>query len=103
MKFSATKHLYDNKWDIWEYGEPETPVCSGVVPSIKHVATMSVENVLDLFNQIVPHTVEEPFMVGNEDCVHSWKPWKFNDKFMICSKCPAMRKIKRLVPLHYEE
>lgn len=68
----------------------------------KFLITVSRDDILELFNTIVPETIYEPFLLGDTSCKHSWRPWNFNDKFMICSKCPAMQKIKRLVPKQYE-
>lgn len=74
--------------------------CSGTF--IPGEMIIDADAVLDMFNQIVPMEIREPFINGNPDCTHAWRPWKFNDKFMICAKCPAMQKIKRLVPKSYE-
>jgi len=69
---------------------------------VKAVIIMTSEEILELFNKTVPNTIEEPFLTGDPNCKHTWVPWKFNDSFMQCSKCPAMRKIKKLIPKEYK-
>jgi len=69
---------------------------------VKSIIIMTSEDILELFNKTVPNTIEEPFLTGDPNCVHTWKPWAFNDTFIQCTKCPAMKKIKRLVPKVYK-
>lgn len=90
-KFSAKK-INGGRWEVWEHIEN----CK------RQVCVMTATDVLKLFNEIVPMEIEEPYLVGDTNCKHSWRPWKFNNNFMICNKCPAMQKIKRLVPKTYE-
>ena len=90
-KFSAKK-INNGRWEIWEHIED----CK------RQVCVMTSNDILDLFNKIVPMEVKEPYMIGNPECEHAWRPWKFNDDFMRCANCPAMQKIKRLVPRIYE-
>ena len=86
-KFSSKK-LYNNMWEIWEHIEG----CK------RQVCVMSSDNILQLFNETVPRTIKEPFLLGDPNCKHAWRPWKFNDKFIQCTNCPAMTKVKKLVP-----
>ena len=89
-KFSSKK-IHADKWEIWESVEG----CK------RQVCVMSANDILQLFNETVPRTIEEPYLIGDPNCNHAWRPWKFNDKFMICAKCPAMQKIIKLVPKEY--
>ena len=89
--FSAKK-INGDKWEIWEH----------INKSRRQVCVMTANDILGLFNKIVPRELYEPYMVGDESCKHSWRPWKFNDSFMVCANCPAMQKVKRLVPRGYE-
>lgn len=91
-KFSAEK-LMKNKWEIWEHTNDFK----------RQVCVMSSNDILQLFNETVPKTVEEPFLLGDTACKHAWRPWKFNSNFIQCSKCPAMKKVKKLVPKEYKE
>jgi len=88
-KFSAKKSK--KGWEIWEHIEG----------SKRQLCIMTSDDILQLFNETVPRTIEEPYLVGNKDCKHAWRPWKFNNEFMQCARCPAMRKIVRLVPKEY--
>jgi hypothetical protein len=102
MSFRAIK-INDNYWEI----QTVCTTCTGIPdPEDEHIwATlcyMKLSDIIKLFNEMVPGKIEETYMKGNPDCVHAWRPWKFNDSFMICSKCPAMRKIKKLVPKEYK-
>ena len=90
-KFSSKK-IHGNRWEIWEHIDD----CK------RQVCVMSAEDILELFNDTVPRTVEEPYLKGDVTCTHTWRPWKFNDSFMRCSKCPAMQKITKLVPKEYK-
>lgn len=88
-KFSAKK--ISRGWEIWEHTEKFK----------RQVCVMTSDDILGLFNETVPRTIEEPYLVGDVNCKHSWRPWKFNDEFMQCANCPAMQKIVRLVPKEY--
>lgn len=90
-KFSTVRHGKD-KWEIWEH----------IKGSRRQLCIMSADDILQLFNETVPCVIEEPYMEGNVDCKHSWRPWKFNKEFIHCDRCPAMKKVKRLVPLEYK-
>jgi hypothetical protein len=90
MSFSAREYTKGH-WEIWEH----IPGCK------RQVCVMSTNDILELFNGTVPRVVEEPYLKGDLTCKHSWRPWKFNDSFMICANCPAMQKIKKLVPKEY--
>jgi len=90
-KFSAVNRT-GNKWDIWEHIEN----CK------RQICTMSSDDILQLFNETVPRTVEKPFLIGDTGCKHAWRPWKFNDNFIICVHCPAMKKVIKLVPKEYK-
>ena len=89
--FSANK-IDGRRWEVWEHIEG----CK------RQVCVMTADDVLGLFNKVVPMEVWETYMVGNPECKHSWRIWKFNDNFMRCGKCPAMQQVKRLVPSEYE-
>jgi hypothetical protein len=90
VKYSSKKH--GNKWEIWEHqGGFKRLLCY-----------MTADDILQLFNETVPREIEEPFLIGNPECNHAWRPWKFNPIFMQCARCPAMKKIKKLVPREYE-
>lgn len=78
-------------WEIWEHIEG----------SKRQMCVMTADDILHLFNETVPRVIEEPYMVGDVDCKHSWRPWKFNDDFIQCANCPAMRKVKKLLPVEY--
>jgi hypothetical protein len=95
MNFSAKKK--GDKWEIWEHVESEHT--EGFK---RQVCVMTSDDILQLFNETVPRTVEEPYMEGNVDCTHAWRPWKFNSDFIQCAHCPAMRRVRRLVPKVYE-
>jgi hypothetical protein len=82
----------DGKWAILEKHE------SGLIANI---IIMTVDEILELFNKTVPRTIKETYLIGDPNCKHAWRPWKFNDDFMQCAKCPAMQKITRLVPQVY--
>ena len=88
--YSAKKDK--GKWAIWQHE-------NGFKRQICH---MTSDDILQLFNETVPREVEEPFLTGNPECAHAWRPWKFNNNFMQCAKCPAMKKIKKLVPREYK-
>ncbi len=90
-RFSAKEYM--NKWEIWEH----------IDGSRRQVCVMTSSDILQLFNETVPNTVEELFLVGDPSCKHAWRPWKFNNNFVRCSFCPAMKKIKKLVPKEYKE
>lgn len=90
-KFSSKK-IHGNRWEIWEH-----------IEGTKHqICVMTSDDILQLFNETVPRTIEEPFLIGDTSCKHAWRPWKFNDKFIICVHCPAMKKIIKLVPKEYK-
>ena len=89
-KFSAVK--IHNGWEIWEHIEG----------SRRQIAVMTSDQILELFNATVPRTIHEPFLKGDLNCKHAWRPWKFNENFMICARCPAMQKVKKLVPREYK-
>lgn len=95
----------DGGWELWEKattGYDATTTVSGSGFPERLLCYMTAEDILQLFNETVPHTTEEPFMIGDPECKHSWRPWKFNDKFIVCNKCPAMKKIKKLIPREYK-
>ena len=89
MSYSAKKK--GSKWEIWEQANGFNRL----------ICYMTSDDILQLFNETVPRTIEEPFLLGNEDCNHAWRTWKFNDSFIVCNHCPAMKKVKRLVPREY--
>ena len=90
-KYEAEKHD-KNTWKIWEYqGGFKRLLCY-----------MTSDDILQLFNETVPRTIEEPFLEGDPNCNHAWRMWGFNDKFLQCTRCPAMKKVKRLVPRTYD-
>ena len=91
MGYSAKKK--GNEWEIWEHADDFSRL----------LCYMTSDDILQLFNETVPRTIEEPYLLGDVDCVHAWRPWKFNDSFMHCAKCPAMQKIKKLVHKEYKE
>jgi len=93
--FSAKK--IHRGWEIWEHVKSEH-----TDEFKRQVCVMTSDDILQLFNETVPRVVEEPYMVGNVNCVHAWRPWKFNNNFIRCSNCPAMRKVKKLVPKEYK-
>ena len=88
--YSAKKE--GDKWAIWQHED-------GFKRQLCH---MTSDDILQLFNETVPREIEEPFMIGNPDCKHAWRPWSFNNNFMQCNLCPAMKKIKKLVPREYK-
>ena len=90
MRYSAKKK--GDKWEIWEQAKDFSRL----------LCYMTSDDILQLFNETVPRTVEEPYLLGNPDCKHAWRPWKFNSDFIQCANCPAMRKVKRLVPRVYK-
>lgn len=92
IRFSAKRYMKD-KWEIWEH-------CEGFQ---RQVCVMTSDDILQLFNKTVPKTIEEPFLRGDPDCKHAWRPWKFNNNFIQCSFCPAMKKVKKLLPKEYKE
>jgi len=63
---------------------------------------MSADDILELFNETVPRVVNEPFLKGDLNCKHAWRPWRFNNDFIQCANCPAMQKVVRLVPKEYK-
>lgn len=91
VNFSAKK-IHGDKWEIWEH----------INGARRQVCVMGVNDILELFNKTVPHEMYEPYIEGDPDCKHTWRPWKFNEHFMVCVKCSARQKIKRLVPRTYE-
>lgn len=90
-KFSAKQHDKDT-WEIWEHLDG----------SKRQICIMSADDILEIFNETVPRVVEEPFLYGDENCKHTWTPWKFNNNFIRCTKCPAMKKVIKLVPREYK-
>ena len=102
MRYKVKKD--DSGWEIWEQatGIYITSVSGAGLPE-RYVCHMTSDEILEIFNQTVPRTSEEPYMEGNPDCKHSWRPWHFNNKFLICNNCPAMKKVKRLVPRSYDD
>lgn len=89
--YSAEKYG-NNLWRIWQHtGEYRRVLCF-----------MTPEDVLKLFNEVMPQTIEAPFLEGDPECTHAWRPWSFNNDFVVCSYCPAMKKVKRLVPKEYK-
>lgn len=90
-KFSVKK-IHGDGWELWEHSEGFK----------RQVCVMTANDILQIFNETVPRTIDEPFVKGDPNCTHAWRPWKFNDNFLVCFKCPAMRKVKRLVPKTYE-
>jgi len=93
----------NNGWELWENatGCCATSVSGSGFPE-KFVCHLTADEILEIFNKTVPRVVEEPYMEGNVDCKHAWRPWKFNSDFIQCANCPAMRKVKRLVPREYK-
>jgi len=104
MRYYIKKH--DNGyWEMWENASgvyAATTAISGGGNPERFICYITADDILDLFNETVPCVVEEPYMEGNPDCKHAWRPWKFNKEFIQCSICPAMKKVKRLVPLEYK-
>ena len=91
VKFSAVNRTKD-KWEIWEH-----------IEGSKHqICVMTTDDILQLFNETVPRTIEEPYLEGNSECKHTWRPWSSNSGFIRCTRCPAMKKIKKLVPKEYK-
>jgi len=88
-----TEKTPDGRWAILQKTE------DGLLTNI---VVLTAEEILKVFNETVPETIEEAFLEGNKECKHTWRPWKFNDGFILCSKCPAMKKINRLVPKEYK-
>jgi len=82
----------DNKWKIWEHDNGFKRL----------LCVMTSDDILELFNETVPRTVEEPFLEGDTNCKHAWRVWGFNGNFLQCNHCPAMKKIVKLVPREYK-
>ena len=105
MRYNIRK--CDGGWELWEkatdisihYGETAV---SGVGLPGRFLCHLTADEILEIFNETVPRVVEEPYMKGDVDCKHTWRPWKFNSDFIICSRCPAMKRVKRLVPREYK-
>lgn len=91
VKFNAVNRT-GGKWEIWEHIDG----CK------RQVCVMTSDDILQLFNETVPRTVEEPHLIGDPRCKHAWRPWKFNNNFIQCANCPAMKKIKKLIPKEYK-
>lgn len=88
-----TEKTPDGRWVILQKNE------NGLLTNL---VVLTEDEVLEVFNQTVPRTIEEPFMEGDPKCKHAWRKWGFNDAFIQCNKCPAMRKVKRLLPKEYK-
>jgi len=97
----------EDGWELWTRPTDlaiadYTTAVSGISLPERFVCHLTADEILEIFNETVPRVVEEPYMIGNVDCVHGWRPWKFNSDFIRCDKCPAMRRVKRLVPKEYK-
>ena len=106
MRYNIKKYTGEygyGEWELWENatGPYATAVSGNGFPE-RLVCYLTSDEILEIFNETVTRVVEEPYMVGDVNCVHAWRPWKFNSDFIICSNCPAMRKVKRLVPKEYK-
>ena len=93
MKYKAIKSNTENTWELWQIDYEN---------GSKFLCCMTLGDILQIFNETVPETIEEPFITGDPDCIHSWRPWAFNGHFIQCSKCSAMKRVKRLVPREYK-
>jgi len=103
MRYSVNKCL--DGWELWQNADPnfdENSTVSGCGFPKRFLCYLTADEILELFNETVPRVIEEPYMKGDVDCKHAWRPWKFNSDFIICSKCPAMKKVKKLVPRVYK-
>jgi len=92
-------------WELWENAADNydaTTTVSGRGFPESFLCHLTSDEILELFNETVPRVVEESYMVGDVGCVHAWRPWKFNKDFIQCGKCPAMKRVKRLVPKEYK-
>lgn len=94
----------DRGYELWENatGIYDWPTAvSGCGHPDRYLGDITPEEALHIFNEVVPASVTEPFMTGDKDCKHAWRPWKFNDNFIQCAHCPAMQKVIKLVPKEY--
>lgn len=66
------------------------------------VCEMTTEDIMELYESVIPEYKEELFVKGDPECKHTWRPYHLNDKFKLCNKCEAIMKITRLVPRRYE-
>ena len=105
MRYNIKK--CEDGWELWKKAtdlsitHDETST-SGIAIPERFICHMTSDEILEIFNETVPRVIEEPFMIGDPDCNHAWRPWKFNPEFIQCARCPAMRKVKRLVPREYK-
>jgi hypothetical protein len=102
MRYNIKKCV--DGWELWENatGNYFASAVSGTGSPERFMCHMTADEVLEIFNETVPRIIEEPYMVGNVNCKHAWRPWKFNPEFIQCVNCPAMRRVKRLVPKEYK-
>ena len=92
MSTYSAKKIHGSNWEIWEH-------TNGFK---RQVCVMTSDDILRLFNETVPRTIEEPFLIGDPNCKHAWRPWKFNSDFIKCNNCWAMKKVVKLVPREYK-
>ena len=101
MRYSVNKCL--DGWELWQKATFDgNSTVSGCGFPKRFLCYLTSDEILEIFNETVPRVVEEPYMVGDVNCNHAWRPWKFNSDFIICARCPAMKKVKKLVPREYK-
>lgn len=89
MKYSAKNAGGDN-WEIWQSLEH--------MEGIRQLCKMTTDEIIALYEAVVQEFKETVLVNGRPDCIHQWVPYKLNDGFKRCCKCPALVKIERLVP-----
>jgi len=90
MSFSAEK-LGNDKFRIWQHENGFKRV----------ICDMTTEDVMKLYESVVPEYKEEIFVKGDPKCKHSWRPYHLNNNFKLCNNCDAILKIHRLIPRRY--
>lgn len=92
IKYTAEKV----KTDVWR-------IQQHVKGQFKRViCEMTTEDIMELYESVVPEYKEEIFVKGNPNCKHRWAPYSLNNHFKLCRDCSAMLKIHRLVPRRYD-
>jgi hypothetical protein len=89
----SSEKIDENRFKIWQHVEGSFG---------RVVCEMSMEDILKLYESVVPEYQEEILVKGDPDCKHSWRPYHFNNHFKLCNDCNAIMKIKRLVPREFK-
>ena len=89
MRYSVKK-LSDDRWELWQSLEH--------MEGTRRVCDITTEEIMALYEEVVPEFKETILVAGEPSCRHLWVPYKINHSLKMCTNCSAMIKIERLIP-----